>query len=103
VIASNIARANMPNEKALDLQPLNKNFKKTLQLTTTSERHLRGKNETPGGFKVEKTKNHYETTINGNNINLSDEMKKLSDVETDNRLVTSLYAKNAHMLSTASK
>jgi flagellar basal body rod protein FlgB len=103
VIASNITRANMEGEKAFDLSPLSNNFKKNLQLTTTTEKHLRGKNETPGGFKAEKTKNPYETTINGNNIDLVEQTKLLSDAAMDNKIAVEIYAKNAKLLNVASK
>jgi flagellar basal-body rod protein FlgB len=103
VIARNIQRANMPNEKARDLQPLKGSFSRTLQMLTTSSAHLHGKNTTGGDYKAIKIKDTYETSINGNNINLVEESLRSSEAVMDFKTATDIHKAFGNMLKTASK
>jgi flagellar basal-body rod protein FlgB len=104
VIAQNIANADTPGFRALDIAPLS--FKETLgaklQPTTTSAMHLvsaaSGKS---GDSKVNAEKKPWEITPSNNGVVLEEQMMKSANTASDYSLMLNLYKKNVTMLRTA--
>src|ERR1700733_12099117 len=76
VLAQNIANADTPGYKAMDVaEP---DFKKLvahgLQMTTTSPKHMTGGKGGSSGFKIEKRPGTDELNPDGNNVVIEEEM-----------------------------
>jgi flagellar basal-body rod protein FlgB len=101
VLAENVANANTPGFKPMELkQPgFAAALDGTLALERTSPLHI--------GFSaaldsVETAKDaRFETRPSGNAVNLEDEMLKVASNQADYQLATSLYQKSLSMLRTA--
>jgi len=100
LVSSNIANANSPGFRPLDLQPFT--FDRTqssLSLTATSTGHL-GETEA----EVTGSISHpvaFETKPSGNAVSLEDEMTKLADIQLDYQMATQLYTKSLGLIKTA--
>jgi flagellar basal-body rod protein FlgB len=104
VIAQNIANADTPGFRALDIAPLS--FKDTLGAklapTTTSAMHLASSsNGKPGEAKVAAEKKPWEVSPSNNGVVIEEQMMKSSNTATDYQLMLNLYKKNVTMLRTA--
>lgn len=108
VLAQNIANADTPQYRAMDIAA--PDFKKMvgangaggqLQMTTTSPQHLKGQAGGVGMFKLEKRKLTDELNPSGNNISVEEEMSKASDNQVEYQKALSLYAKTIAMFKTA--
>lgn len=100
VLSQNIANADTPNRKALELSPPKGNFHKNLKIAVTSPGHMLPKNG-QSGFKVIKDRQAYEMTPVGNNIVLEEQMLKASENNMNYQLATTQYKKMMAMLRTA--
>ena len=103
VIARNIARANIPHEKAFTLPPLklDQNSNRNIKMVKTSNYHLESKHTIGQEFKPEKSKNTAETEINGNNIDLVEQSELMRQVAIDNKTAIEAYKKYNSMMRTA--
>jgi flagellar basal-body rod protein FlgB len=104
VIAQNIANADTPGFRALDIAPLS--FKETLGAklapTSTSAMHLTSaSNAKPGEAKVAAEKKPWEVSPSNNGVVIEEQMMKSSSTATDYQLMLNLYKKNVSMLRTA--
>lgn len=103
VISKNIANANTPGYKALELQqPQYKNGAgaQSISLATTSPKHISqigGSN----GFKTKKQQDSYETAPNGNNVSIEEQMVKMSANNLEYQEVTNLLKKLSGMMNVA--
>jgi flagellar basal-body rod protein FlgB len=110
-LAQNIAHADTPNYRAKDLEPLD--FKKHLarpskeQGTTTAvlrthKAHFTGSpfSASAQSYKVERPTT-FETTPQGNNVVLEEEMMKLTANQLDYQSAATLYQKGIALLKTA--
>jgi flagellar basal-body rod protein FlgB len=103
VIAQNIANADTPGFRALDIAPLS--FKETLGAklapTTTSAMHLASAANGKGEAKVAAEKKPWEVSPSNNGVVIEEQMMKSSNTATDYQLMLNLYKKNVSMLRTA--
>ena len=106
ILSQNIAHANTPKYKAKDLEAFN--FQHALQrtkgnslpLVQTSAIHKRGYAvDLP--YKMLRQDSTHETTIDGNNVVLEEQMQKLSQNALKYQEALSLYRKMGTMLQIA--
>lgn len=80
-VAQNVANANTPGYKTADLTPFEASLQTaSLQLTTTSPRHI---SIPQGEFQItpeETTTEKSDTFLSGNNVNLESEMMKGGEI-----------------------
>ncbi len=106
VIANNVANANTPEFKPFDLKPFD--YTHTARsisrprMTLTNFSHITGSKAAhsgPGEFRdTENRRPHtYDTTLDGNAVNLERELMKTSETSTQYTLVTRLYRKHIDM------
>jgi flagellar basal-body rod protein FlgB len=96
VIAQNIANANTPGYIAKDLKPVDfanvlASHESKIDLAVTNKAHIRPALESD--FKTVRKKKSFETTINGNNVVLEEQMQKMSETSGSFQETTALYKK----------
>ena len=98
VLARNIANSDTPGYVPRDEQPFGKSLA-ALQVepVRTDPMHLARTADTAGTV----TMRPRQRSIDGNAVSLDEEMTKVADTDTQQRLVTSLYGKYAGMYATA--
>ena len=107
VLAENIANADSPDYNAKDLAPidfgsiLKIDRAGGLQTRQTNQKHLQGKAIFPDGNLVGKNVDGFEVTPSGNNVNLEEQMMKVTANQMDYQAVASLYSKGLGMIRTA--
>ncbi|NNM71641.1 flagellar basal body rod protein FlgB [Enterovirga aerilata] len=101
VLAENVANANTPGFKPMDLKEpgLAAALGGTLPLERTSPLHI-GFGDASGAVEAAKAA-RFETRPSGNAVSLEDEMLKVASNQSDYQLATSLYQKSLSMLRTA--
>ena len=100
LVSSNIANANSPGFRPLDLQPFSfDSAKSSLHLTATSSGHLGGTEADANGSVSRPVP--FETKPSGNAVSLEDEMTKLADIQLDYQMATQLYTKSLGLIKTA--
>lgn len=104
VIAQNIANADTPGFRALEIAPLS--FKETLgaklQPTQTSSMHLAAASSGKAGdAKVAAEKKPWEISPSNNGVVMEEQMMKSASTAQDYSLMLNLYRKNVAMLRTA--
>ena len=107
VVAQNIANADTPGYKPLDVKPLD--FKSmvngtaaALAPTVTNPAHLVSMTiGQGGGVKGQKEKKPVETTVSGNAVTLDEELMKANQTSMDYELTTNLYHKHLAMIREA--
>ncbi len=105
LLAKNIANANVPGYKAVDLKPvafdeLVSASSGKLEIATTQPGHMRPQ----GGmtkFRVNEQKSTFETTPVGNNVVLEEQAMKMAENNTDYQTTTSIYKKMVEMFRLA--
>lgn len=78
LISKNLANANTPGYKAMELQAPTGNSGGSSSLRTTSPMHIGGTKKS-GRFVAIRQKDTYETAPNGNNVSIEEQMVKMSD------------------------
>ena len=100
LVSSNIANANSPGFKPLDLQPFVPDENRSgLTLRATDAAHVVGSD---GG--IELSSNHpipFETKPSGNAVSLEDKMTKLADIQLDYQMASQLYTQSLGLLKIA--
>ena len=71
-----------------------------MAVTTTTAGHIQGRPLGSEGFRATGA-DRFETTPNGNAVNLEDEMLKASDNQIDFQAVSSLYQRSLGVIKTA--
>ena len=100
LVSSNIANANSPGFKPLDLQPFRAgNEQSGLAMAATDAGHLTGMGGGPALASLHSLP--FETKPSGNAVSLEDEMTKLADIQIDYQLASQLYSKSLGLLKTA--
>ena len=98
VLARNIANADTPGYVPRDEQPFSKSLSdQTVAPVQTSPMHLAGSTGTAGTVVVTPR----QKSLDGNGVALDEQMTKVADTDTQQRLVTTLYGKYMSMYSTA--
>jgi flagellar basal-body rod protein FlgB len=105
VLADNIANADTPKYVAKDLKPfdfkdLMRRQKMHVKPVGTSPMHIGTSPARIRDYALDKPK-PYESTINGNQVVLEEQMTKMSESQIDHELTTELYRKNMSMFKIA--
>lgn len=98
LVSANVANANTPGFKPLDLEAFRLDQMST-GVTLTDPAHQVASSDTPAGPPREGQR--FETKPSGNAVVLEDEMAKLADIQLDYQTVTSLYSKSLALLRMA--
>ena len=94
VVSGNIANASTPNYLSKDIDFKKSLTKATMKMTTTNGNHMTGKTNTKiGGLTFDKTNIRHD----GNSVKIDEEMLKLSDIQLNFKMITSLYSKHSGM------
>jgi flagellar basal-body rod protein FlgB len=99
VISKNLANANTPKYKAMEVERPHHNSK-MVSLTTTSPTHIGGIGR-EGSFKVVKQKDAYETAPNGNNVSIEEQMVKMSANSAEHQAATNIMHKVGSLVALA--
>ena len=96
VLAQNIANANTPGYIAKDLKPVDfanvlAHHESKLGMAVTNPGHIRPALET--SFETVKKRKSFETTLNGNNVVMEEQMQKLSENDGNFQETSALYRK----------
>ncbi|MGB8274686.1 MAG: flagellar basal body protein [Alphaproteobacteria bacterium] len=105
VLARNIANADTPGYKPLDVKPLEfgravKTEMAKLELASTSPSHLTG-TIPESSFQTDKEKNPIETTLSGNAVVFEEQLMKANQTAMDYEMTTNLYRKHLAMIREA--
>lgn len=107
IIAQNVANADTPNYKPMDLKEVD--FGRVLRETTgapvvrpvvTNEGHFPKPGDIPPPREI-RQKNTYEVSPSGNAVVLEEQLIKAGQTTMEFSLITSLYQKNIGMMRTA--
>jgi flagellar basal-body rod protein FlgB len=100
LVSSNIANANSPGFKPLDLQPFSAGSEQSgLVMAATDAGHLTGMGGGPTLSSLHSLP--FETKPSGNAVSLEDEMTKLADIQLDYQMASQLYSKSLGLLKIA--
>ena len=103
LIASNVANANTPGYRALDLQPFSAVLDSTqVTMVTTNPAHMTPTQEEFASARVVESDSPDET-LSGNSVNLEEEMIKLGDVNREYSMGTNIKRAIHQMLMSALK
>lgn len=108
VLAENVANADTPSFRARDLKApvfqgpggLRRPAAPGVAVATTAAGHIQGRPIAGSGFRPDGTR-PFETTPNGNAVNLEEEMMKAADNQIDYQMAASLYQRSLGVLKTA--
>ncbi len=98
VLARNIANSDTPGFVPRDEQPFGKTLALQVEPVQTNPMHLAGNSTETAGTVTMRPR---QRSIDGNAVSLDEQMTKVADTDTQQRLVTSLYGKYASMYATA--
>ncbi len=100
LVSSNIANANSPGFKPLDLQAFKGNTGASgLAMAATDAHHLSTAGDSAHPDRMRATP--FETKPSGNAVSLEDEMTKLADIQLDYQMASQLYTKSLGLLKLA--
>jgi len=104
VLAQNIANADTPNYKPMDLKPLDfgrlaENASRRVEVRLTDAAHLTGTRPTQM-FDAERQDPIAEMTPSGNAVILEEQLMKVGENAMTYRLMTNLYRKHVSMIRT---
>ncbi len=107
IIAQNVSNADTPGFKARDLKPVN--FREMVDREAgprnagprlTNARHLTGTRATLS-FDSERAPDRFETSINGNDVSLEQQLTRLGQTQLSYQATTNLYRKHLDMFRIA--
>ncbi len=106
VLARNVANANTPGYKPLDLKKVDfgdmvSSYNSHSSLTTTHPMHMSLGSSSGGNFQQEKQIDAFEVTPSGNAVVLEEQMLKMSENALDYQATTRLYKKMTSLMNTA--
>ena len=100
ILAENVANADSPGFRPVDLKPPSVDPARAgVALAQTNAGHM-SLTSTNGGFDGTGAP-RFETTPNGNAVNLEDEMLKVAQNQSDYQLAASLYSKGLGLMKIA--
>ena len=108
VLSENVANADTPRFRSKDLKAIEFKRPGTLQapqapmvaVATTAAEHIAGRPLGYDNFRAD-GKAGFETTPNGNAVNLEEEMTKVADTQMDFHAVASMYQRSLGVIRTA--
>ena len=89
LIAGNIANANTPGFKALDVKDMDVSVQRFSALLATNDKHISSSSASAGGVAI-KNGTPWETYLSGGNVSLPQEMLKANEVSSAFQLNTSV-------------
>lgn len=101
VLSQNIANANTPRYRPSDLKPFSFDEvvgRYQLTLKTSSPQHLQGTLGAPKPFASNEQRRVYESSPDGNEVVLEEQIIKANQTQMDYQLMTKLYDKQIGML-----
>lgn len=107
VLAENISNADTPGYKPRDLKPVSfsemvRSSQIGIRASATQPGHLRGLNGSYNdGWAAARQTGTYETSPNGNAVNLEQQMMNVVETQGEHSLMTNLYRKQVGMLRKA--
>ncbi len=106
VLAQNIANADTPDYKPVDLKPfkfgdLVRRESMQVNMDVTSEGHLGGQRKRIRDFDSEQAQKPFETAPAGNAVILEEQMAKVNENQINHRLTTEIYKRNLSMIKMA--
>jgi len=106
VLSQNVANADTPRYRATDLKPFQfkeilRQEKIQLNMDVTNASHQPGRRKRIRDFAEERVRQPFETSPNGNNVIIEEQMAKVNETHTKHRLVTQLYKKHLGMITMA--
>ena len=108
IIAQNVSNADTPLYKARDLKPVN--FRelvdreagpKGVAQRVTSARHLTGVSAATQPFDTHKQPDSFETSIDGNDVSLEQQLTRLGQTQLSYQATTNLYRKHLELFRIA--
>ena len=108
VVAANIANADTPNYVAQDIKEpdfaamVQGSINKRLEMATTNPKHMASSPVSGRAYQVYTPKPDTALTIDGNGVNLEDELNKASIIKSEHEKVLTIYNKYKAMIRTAS-
>ena len=103
LIASNVANANTPGYRAVDLQPFSAVLDSTqVSMVTTNPAHMTPTQDELASARVVESDSSHET-LSGNSVRLEQEMIKLGDVNRDYSMSTNIKRAIHQMMMSALK
>jgi flagellar basal-body rod protein FlgB len=106
VLAENVANADTPNFKAMDLRPMS--FKNTLSMTSTGMQmkrtqagHIGAGSDGAVDVKITTDSQHFSANATGNTVVLEEEMMKSAQTAADYQLATNIYKKSVGLFRLA--
>ena len=100
VISQNIANSDTPHYKTRDLADINFSSGMGVQLQATSPYHITSANAATD-FKYLEQKNSGNTTLDGNNVNLEEQMLKMAQTDMEYNKTIGLMRQINGLVSTA--
>lgn len=106
LLSENIASQDIPRYKAKDLVPLNnksafgKNNLKKVSITSTNGMHLKA-NLYHSKYKVITERANTNSTIQGNNVNIPEQMVKVTENMNQYNLATTIYKKMSGLVKSS--
>lgn len=107
VVATNIANADTPGYVAQDVEEPNfaamvkNSLSPQMKMTVTNPKHMAAAPIQGGMYKIYTPKPDTALTIDGNGVNIEDELNKASQVKSEHEKVLTIYNKYKSMLQTA--
>ncbi len=106
VLSQNVANADTPKYRATDLKAFEfkeilRKEKIQLNMDVTNTSHQPGRRKRIRDFSEERVRQPFETSPNGNNVIIEEQMAKVNETHTKHRLVTQLYKKHLGMITMA--
>lgn len=105
VLAENIANADTPGFRPVDLMPFEQHLARTghgrLGMTLTSAAHIPEPTINRGSATEGRMGDLYEIAPDGNAVNLEQQLMRVAQVQMDHQLASSVYSKHLNMIRTA--
>lgn len=100
VLSENIANSDTPGYRSRDLKPFSAELDGKVALQRTNASHLASNDasETPQAMR---DKFVTETSPDGNQVSLEDQLTKVADTGMEYQMITNLYRKQLGMIKTA--
>ena len=112
VIAQNVANADTPDHMSRDLKPINfrniirdaKSHSHGVSMIATQPNHISGNSVSSGtGFRETDVRRPYETSPDGNQVVLEEQMIKMNETTTNHNLITQIYKKQLAMFKSVTR
>lgn len=103
VLARNIANVNTPGYIAQDIQKPDfaTELKSSVSMNVTNKKHMTSSQVSSSGGGIYTPKPDFALTIDGNGVDLEDQLNKVSKTRSDYNKVTTIYNNYKNMLKLA--